>query len=323
MPGAPLRVIFAGTPDFAALHLRALIDSEHQLLAAYTQPDRRAGRGRQLRAGPVKQLALDTGLPVFQPASLKDPQAQDELAALAADVMIVVAYGLILPAAVLAAPTAGCLNVHASLLPRWRGAAPIQRAIEAGDETTGVTIMQMDEGLDTGAMLATRACPIGPLTNAAELHDTLATLGPGLLLEVLGDLPGHQSRARAQDEAGATYAHKIDKEEAAVDWRCSADEIARRIRAFNPAPVCHGRLGGERIRLWRASPGKGRPGGIPAGTIVSTDTSGIVVSCGDGVLTIESLQLPGGKVLDAVQVLAARQDRFAPGLRFDPLPDGD
>ena len=187
MSKCPLRVIFAGTPDFAASHLKALIDSEHQLLAVYTQPDRPAGRGRKLQASPVKQLAEQAGLPVYQPASLKDEAAQLQLAALDADVMVVVAYGLILPQAVLDTPRFGCLNVHASLLPRWRGAAPIQRAIEAGDTTTGITIMQMDAGLDTGAMLATASCPIDPrATSAADLLDELALLGPPLLLEVLG-----------------------------------------------------------------------------------------------------------------------------------------
>ncbi len=312
--GAPLRVLFAGTPDFAATHLRALIDSEHQLIGVLTQPDRPSGRGKKLTPSPVKTLAEAAGLPVLQPASLKGEQDQAALQSLGADVMIVVAYGLLLPQAVLDICPLGCLNVHGSILPRWRGAAPIQRAIEAGDEQTGITIMQMDAGLDTGAMLAKDTCAIGPRTTGGDLHDDLARIGPPLLLRVLRDLPGHQAHAEVQDDAHATYAHKISKAQAQIDWRCDARELERRVRAFNPFPVCYSYLGDERVRIWQAQPldwGSGAPGEIAA-----AGESGIAVHCGQGQLLVESLQLPGGKVLAAAQVLAARAGQFAPGARF-------
>lgn len=313
-----LRVLFAGTPEFAAVHLARLIDSEHQLVGVYTQPDRPAGRGRKLHASPVKQLAESAGLPVFQPASLKDAAAQQQLAELAADVMVVVAYGLILPQAVLDTPRYGCLNVHASLLPRWRGAAPIQRAIEAGDTHTGITIMQMNAGLDTGAMLATASCPIGARTTAADLHDQLATLGPPLLLEVLADLEAYQRRSCAQDDAQANYAHKILKPEAQLDWRCSANVLERRVRAFNPFPVCYSVLGGERIRVWQAtSPQPSATSTAAPGTIIHADDAGIVVCCGEYTLSMEVLQLEGGRALSAQELLRAHQAKFAPGRRFD------
>ncbi len=320
MGEAPLRILFAGTPEFASIHLRSLIGSEHSLIGVYTQPDRPSGRGRKLQSSPVKKLARSAALPVFQPASLRDPVAQQQLAALQADVMVVVAYGLILPQAVLDAPRFGCLNVHASLLPRWRGAAPIQRAIEAGDSTTGITIMQMDAGLDTGAMLATASCPIGPRTHAGQLHDELAVLGPPLLLEVLGELPERQRHRREQDDDQATYAHKILKPEAQLDWRCSAPVLDRRVRAFNPFPVCFSPLAGERIRVWQAAthtpPG---PTGAP-GTIVQADERGIAVCCGEGSLLLQVLQLEGGKALPVKELLSAHQARFAPGKRFDLPP---
>jgi methionyl-tRNA formyltransferase len=315
MPG-PLRLIFAGTPEFAATHLNALIDSEHQLLAVYTQPDRPAGRGKKLQASPVKQLAQDKGIPVRQPLSLKDAEAQRELAALDADLLVVVAYGLILPQAVLDIPRLGCLNVHASLLPRWRGAAPIQRAIEAGDTQTGITIMQMDAGLDTGDMLATGHCAIDQFTTAASLHDRLAELGPPLLLEVLHDLPDSQRQAAKQDDKLATYASKILKPEAAIDWHRDAAELDRSIRAFNPFPVCYTTLGGERIKIWQARPASTVRAAEPPGCILRADREGIVVNCGVGQLTIQRLQLAGGKVLDTEQLLNARAELFAPGQQF-------
>jgi len=318
MPEAPLRIIFAGTPEFAALHLKALIDSKHQLTAVYTQPDRPAGRGKKLQASPVKKVAEAAGLPLCQPASLKDVEVQKELAAMAADLLIVVAYGLILPQAILDATRLGCLNVHASLLPRWRGAAPIQRAIEAGDNTTGITIMQMDAGLDTGAMLATLSCPIGEETTAATLHDALADLGPPLLLDVLGDIHARQSTAQQQDDTQATYAHKISKAEAEIDWRLTARELDRKIRAFNPFPVCFSTLDQQRVRIWQAHPLDNGASTSAPGTILEAGEGGIVVSCGDGQLAIESLQLPGGKALTTAQALHARQAQFAPGKQFDP-----
>jgi len=316
-PNAPLRIIFAGTPEFAAIHLQALIDSKHTLIAVYTQPDRPAGRGKKLQASPVKHLAESNRIEVFQPVSLRDPGEQQILAGLDADVLVVVAYGLILPQAVLDAPRLGCLNVHASLLPRWRGAAPIQRAIEAGDTATGITIMQMDAGLDTGGMLATAGCGIGPGTTAASLHDELARIGPPLLLAVLGDLPAYQREARAQDDTLATYAGKILKPQAEIDWRREAATLDRTIRAFNPFPVCFSTLAGKRIKIWRAVPtGSTSSPGAP-GTILRADREGILVSCGGGQLLVQQLQLPGGRPLAAEQVLNAHSELFAPGCRFE------
>jgi methionyl-tRNA formyltransferase len=312
-----LRVVFAGTPAFAASHLNALIDSEHQLLAVYTQPDRPAGRGRKLQASPVKQLAEHAGIPVYQPESLKDQTVQQQLTNLGADVMVVVAYGLILPQAVLEAPRSGCLNVHASLLPRWRGAAPIQRAIEAGDSMTGITIMQMDVGLDTGAMLATSSCPINAQSSSATLHDELAILGPPLLLGVLGDLPQHQSQARQQDDNQACYAAKILKPEGRLDWSQNAITLDRRVRAFNPFPVCFGFLGDVRIRIWQARVTPAGDASEVPGTILRADGEGIVIACGEGALTIEVLQLEGGKALTAEQLLRAHRAQFAAGQCFD------
>ena len=313
----PLRLVFAGTPDFAAAYLKALIDSKHQLLGVFTQPDRPAGRGKKLHQSPVKQLALAAGLPVSQPVSLRDEAEQQRLEALQADVMIVVAYGLILPQAVLDAPRLGCLNVHASLLPRWRGAAPIQRAIEAGDEETGITIMQMDAGLDTGDMLATARCPIAADTTGGSLHDALASLGAPLLLEVLDDLPRLQHSAQRQDDSQATYASKILKAEAAIDWRRDALSLDRQVRAFNPFPVCFATLAGERVRIWLSRPSGTAPLPEPPGTILRADPQGILVNCGQGQLSILQLQLPGGKVLTTEQVLNARSGLFAPGRQFD------
>ena len=249
-----LRVIFAGTPEFASRHLGALIESKHVLAGVYTQPDRRAGRGRKLQASPVKRLAEEAGLAIHQPPSLKDEAVRAQLSGLEADLMVVVAYGLILPQAVLDIPRLGCLNVHASLLPRWRGAAPIQRAIEAGDSESGITIMQMDAGLDTGAMLATAACEIGPRTSAAGLQSSLASLGPPLLPEVLDDIERRQREGQVQDDAQATYAHKIQKSEAEMDWSLDAGALDCKVRAFNPAPVCYSFLGDRRVRVWQARP---------------------------------------------------------------------
>lgn len=313
---APLKLIFAGTPEFSAIHLKALIESEHQLIAVYTQPDRPAGRGKKLQASPVKKLAQEAGIPVYQPGSLKSEQAQAELAALRADALIVVAYGLILPQPVLDAPRLGCVNVHASLLPRWRGAAPIQRAIEAGDTTTGTTIMQMDAGLDTGDMLATARVDILPDTTAASLHDSLAAAGAPLLIEVLQDLAGHQGRAQPQDNSLATYAHKILKPEAAIDWGRSATELDRAIRAFNPFPVCFSTLGDQRVKVWQARVAGNAPISEPVGTILNADRNGLLVNCGEGQLMIEQLQLPGGKPLSVEQLLNGSAELLQPGARF-------
>src|SRR5690606_30946186 len=249
----PLRIVFAGTPVFAALHLQALLDwGGGEVIGVYTQPDRPAGRGKQLAASPVKQLALAHSLPVFQPPSLRSAEAQAELKALGADLMVVVAYGLILPKTVLETPRLGCINVHASILPRWRGAAPIQRAIAAGDQETGITIMQMDEGLDTGAMLHVRTLPIEPTDTGGSLHDRLAELGAEALLESLEDLERRQAEAQPQDNAQATYARKLDKDEAWINWHMPATDIERLVRAFNPWPVAYTLDHGERVRIWSA-----------------------------------------------------------------------
>lgn len=291
MPPAPLKIIFAGTPVFAALHLEALLGSCHQVVAVYTQPDRPAGRGKQLQASPVKSLALQNNLPVCQVSSLKIPEAQAELAQWGADIMVVVAYGLLLPQAVLDTPRLGCINVHASLLPRWRGAAPIQRAIEAGDANTGITIMQMDAGLDTGPMLSITQCPILPDDTATDLHDRLGSLGPTALLAALDDLAQGRAAPQAQPSEGVTYAHKLTKEEAAIDWRLDAQLIQRRVRAFNPAPMAYFHLGQERVRVLSAQH-LAHPNGAP-GEILGLDGSGLYVACDSGCLCIDKLQLPG------------------------------
>ncbi|MEQ5803651.1 methionyl-tRNA formyltransferase [Halomonas sp. H10-9-1] len=316
-----LSVIFAGTPDFAAESLAALLASRHRVIAVYTQPDRPSGRGRKLTPSPVKALALEHDLPVYQPESLKDPAAQAELAALDADIMVVVAYGLILPGAVLEAPRRGCLNIHASLLPRWRGAAPIQRAIEAGDAESGVTIMQMDEGLDTGDMLLVRHTPITTTTTGGELHDTLASLGGEAIVEALDALAGEGLAATPQPEAGVTYAAKLSKAEAELDFRLPAAEIAARVRAFNPWPVTWCAFDGDRLRLLLAEAHDLAEGEAPAapGTLLAHDGAALRIACGpagDQVLRVIHAQLPGGKALPVGELLRARADRFPPGLRL-------
>ncbi|XKE45987.1 methionyl-tRNA formyltransferase [Halomonas organivorans] len=315
----PLRVIFAGTPDFAAESLAALLASSHRVVAVYTQPDRPAGRGRKLTPSPVKALAREHDLPVYQPASLKTPAAQEELAALQADLMVVVAYGLILPRAVLDTPRLGCINVHASLLPRWRGAAPIQRAIEAGDAESGVTIMQMDEGLDTGDMLLVRRTPITATTTGGELHDTLARLGGEALVEALNALGGGGLEATPQPADGVTYAAKLSKAEAELDFRQDAETLAARIRAFNPWPVAWCAAGDDRLRLLMAEVGSERGEPAAPGTLLAPDDGALRIACGpagDEVLRVTRAQLPGGKALDVRELLKARADRFTPGTRL-------
>jgi methionyl-tRNA formyltransferase len=308
-----LRLAFAGTPAFAVRHLEALLGSRHQVVVVYTQPDRRAGRGRSLAPSPVKQLALDAGIEVMQPGSLRDDSERRVMADLGLDLLVVVAYGLILPQAILDTPRYGCVNVHASLLPRWRGAAPIQRAVEAGDTASGVTIMRMDAGLDTGAMLATATVALDATETGGSLYDRLAEVGPPLLLEVLDALPDYLARAVAQDDAGATYAEKIDKQEARIDWQLDARTLERRVRAFNPFPVCWTELDGERLRLWQASAddASGSPG-----TILDANAQGILVACGEGSLRLEVVQLPGGKPLSAREILNARVQLFNPGRKL-------
>ncbi|RDE87157.1 methionyl-tRNA formyltransferase [Aggregatibacter kilianii] len=312
----PLNIIFAGTPDFAAQHLQALIDSPHNVIAVYTQPDKPAGRGKKLQASPVKQLAEQYQIPVYQPKSLRKPETQAELTALHADVMVVVAYGLILPQAVLDAPTYGCLNVHGSLLPRWRGAAPVQRAIWAGDKQTGVTIMQMDAGLDTGDMLHKVFCDIDLQDTSADLYHKLAEIAPNALIEVLNHLTDGTFIAEPQDDMQSNYAEKLSKEEAKLDWQLSAAQLERNIRAFNPWPMAYLQLTDEQgnpqtLKVYQATV-------LPSvsqtpGTIISADKNGIQIATADGVLNLLQLQPAGKKPMSAQDLLNGRADWFAVG----------
>jgi methionyl-tRNA formyltransferase len=292
-----MKIVFAGTPQFAALALRAILAAGHQVALVLTQPDRNAGRGLALQASAVKALALAAAIEVFQPPSLKDPVVQDRLRAVGADVFIVAAYGLILPQAVLEMPRFGCINIHASLLPRWRGAAPIQRAILAGDAESGVCIMQMEAGLDTGPVLLSDRLPIASDDSAASLHDKLAALGARLIVEALGKLPLPPC---PQPESGITYASKIEKTEALLDWRLPAIQLARRVRAFNPAPGALAHLEGQAIKVWAA---QAQSGTAAPGSIIAADKNGIVVACGDGALRLTELQKAGGKRLPVAQFL--------------------
>ncbi|MDX7898360.1 methionyl-tRNA formyltransferase [Aeromonas media] len=310
-----LKLIFAGTPDFAARHLAALLSSDHEVVAVYTQPDKPAGRGQKLTASPVKELALAHGLPVYQPASLRNEEAQAELAALGADLMVVVAYGLILPKAVLDTPRLGCLNVHGSLLPRWRGAAPIQRAIWAGDAETGVTIMQMDVGLDTGAMIRKVSCPIASDETSASLYDKLAELGPQALVDTLDAMAAGDTAAEAQDDALANYAQKLSKEEARIDWSMEAVAIERCIRAFNPWPISWFEVAEQTIKVWRAEV-IDSDHGQPVGTLLKADKQGIDVATGKGVLRLLTLQPPGKKAMSVPDLLNSRRDWFEPGTQL-------
>lgn len=303
-----LKIIFAGTPDFAATILKTLLDARCTIQAVYTQPDRPAGRGRELKPSAVKQLALSHQLPLFQPQTLRDEREQKILADLNADLMIVVAYGLILPLSVLKAPKLGCMNVHASLLPKWRGAAPIQRAILNGDVKTGVTIMQMDEGLDTGDMLLKVECPIQKNDTSQTLHDRLAKLGAEALLETFTRLD--KLHPEKQSEQQATYAHKISKEEAYIDWHDSAKNIDQMIRAFNPWPVAQTLLNQEVIRVWQAEVLTKEISVHQPGRILHVSRDGIDVETGNGVLRLLKLQMPGGRVLAVSEILNSRQKDF-------------
>lgn len=309
-----LRIVFAGTPDFAAHHLEALLtDGRFDVVAVYTQPDRPSGRGKKLTASPVKALALEHELPVYQPLTLKDDEAQQQLTALNADLMVVVAYGLLLPVPVLNTPRLGCINVHASLLPRWRGAAPIQRAIEAGDAETGVTIMQMDIGLDTGDMLSKSVIQIAADETAGSLHDKLAEIGAPALLDTIEQLEAGTAEPEQQDDSLANYAGKLSKQEAQIDWQQPAATIERQVRAFNPFPVATAQMNGDRIRIWSATSShfKGEPG-----EILQADSDGLLVACGEGSLLITELQLPGKKRLAVADLLRGNSELLSAGKQF-------
>ena len=313
MSGASsLRIVFAGTPEFSVPCLAACRASGAEVVAVYTQPDRPAGRGRKLTPSPVKQAALEAGIPVEQPESLKDADSRERLAAYRPDLMVVVAYGLILPRKVLAIPRLGCWNVHASLLPRWRGAAPIQRAILAGDAESGVDLMQMESGLDTGPVLLERRTPIGPDDTGGSLHDRLSALGADVLAEGLRRvLTGETLIATAQPENGVTYAHKLDKTEAQLDFLRSASELERQVRAFDPWPVAEGELAGERVRVWAAKAVDAPAGAVP-GTVIAANRDGIDIACGTGALRITAVQRAGGKRIGAADYLNARADLRSP-----------
>ena len=310
-----LRIAFAGTPQFALPALQALLKSRHQVVGVLTQPDRPAGRGQQMRASPVKLLALDAQLPLAQPSSLKTEESRAELTQWAADVLVVVAYGLILPPPVLALPRLGCINIHGSLLPRWRGAAPIQRAILAGDAETGVTIMQLDAGLDTGPMLLERVRPIGSQDTAGDLHDALSELGAAALLEALDGLAAGTLKPRAQPADGVSYAPKIEKSEAPIDWSVSAIHLDRKIRAFNPWPVAETRFAGESLRVLQARIAEPIGAHDAPGTLLGIADDGLRVACGEGVLAVRELQRAGKRPVSARDF--ANAVRLA-GLRFGP-----
>ncbi|MDR3490568.1 MAG: methionyl-tRNA formyltransferase [Gammaproteobacteria bacterium] len=304
-----LNIIFAGTPDFAAVSLQALLDSPHHVKAVYTQPDRPAGRGRKLTASPVKELALQHHLSIHQPQTLRDEHEQKKLADIHADVMVVVAYGLILPLPILNAPRLGCINVHGSLLPRWRGAAPIQRAILAGDKVTGVTIMQLNEGLDTGPMLHKLECAIQADDTSASLYERLAELGAQGLLTTLTQLAQGIAKPEIQNNALATHAAKITKEEAQLNWQCSAEELSRCVRGFNPWPIAHTKVDDQTLRVWQAQVIENN-NSLEPGKILQVSAEGIDVATGKGILRLQKLQLPGGRVVNASDLLNAQHCLF-------------
>jgi len=293
-----VKIIFAGTPQFAVKSLEA-IDTEHTVLAVLTQPDRPAGRGLQMTASPVKQFALHRNIKILQPKSLKIKEVQDEIADLNPDVIVVAAYGVIVPKVILGTPHFGCVNIHASLLPRWRGAAPIQRAIQAGDETTGITIMQMDEGLDTGSMLLRKECAITSSDTAQTLYEKLAEMGAKSILKVLRQMPSGLV-AVAQDNDAACYAAKLTKSEAQINWQLDAAVIERTVRALNPFPLCHFSFDEMKVKVWHVSlqDNQGKPG-----EVMSADKQGVTIACGKGALRLEMLQKPGGKVQSAAHFL--------------------
>lgn len=310
-----LRIVFAGTPDFAARHLEALIASDHEIVAVYTQPDRPAGRGKKLTPSAVKVLAESHNLPVMQPESLKGEASQSELAMFNADLMVVVAYGLLLPKPILETPRLGCINVHGSILPKWRGAAPIQRALWAGDDETGITIMQMDEGLDTGDMLDIATLPVAHDDTSASLYDKLAELGPNALVRVVDNLSSFTPKK--QNEAEASYAKKLSKDEARMNWQLSAAQLDRNVRAFNPWPVAWTVAEDHNIKIWQVTV-LSEHVDTPPGTVIRADKKGIVVATGKGLLSINRLQIPGKKAMSAADVMNARGAWFTPGTLLDP-----
>ena len=312
-----MKIIFAGTPAFAARALEALLEAGHEVSLVLTQPDRPAGRGMQTTASAVKVLAQQHGLTLLQPHLLKQSGLDAQLAAISADVMVVAAYGLILPAAVLSIPRLGCLNIHASLLPRWRGAAPIQRAILAGDRETGITIMQMDQGLDTGAMLLQKSIPIAQNDTAQTLHDKLAVMGAHCIVEVLTLLQQGRLAATAQDETAASYAPKLEKVEAEIDWRLDAEQINRAVRAFNPLPGAYSRVREIPLKIWQAEVAASTAGS--PGEVVATGREGITVACGNGTLLLKIVQKPGGKRMKAGEFLAGYP--LQPGDHFEYRDD--
>ncbi len=326
----PLNIIFAGTPDFAAQHLAALIEAKHNIVAVYCPPDKPAGRGKKLTACATKQLALTHGLTVEQPQNFKNEADQQQLKQYNADVMVVVAYGLLLPEVILNAPRLGCINVHGSLLPKWRGAAPIQRSLEAGDAQTGVTIMQMDKGLDTGAMLLTAECDITSTDTSASLYEKLAKLGPKALIKTLAQMANGEHKAIAQNNDLATYAHKLDKAEAELNWQLSANALDKKIRAYIPWPVAQFTFTDQQskqhhIRVWQASPSKNASDNdlantVKAGTIIAVNKKvGITVATSNGALCLESLQLPGKKALPVSDIINGRADWFVVGQMINGL----
>ncbi len=314
------RLIFAGTPEFAATSLQALLDArgdtDYEIIAVYTQPDRPAGRGRKLQASPVKTLAQAHQIPFYQPENFKHGADIDSLQNLEADLMIVAAYGLLLPPAVLEAPRLGCINIHASLLPRWRGAAPIQRAILAGDKETGITIMQMNEGLDTGDMLLKLSCPIEETDTGGSLHDKLAKLGGEALLAALEKLERGELQPQPQDDRLSTYATKLNKQEALLDWQDDAQALARRVRAFNPWPVTQTRINDQVLRIWAAEPIENSHNNAEPGTVVASSKAGIDIACGHGLLRLTRLQPAGKKAMDAPAFLNGYADLLPVGARL-------
>ncbi|NOI60794.1 methionyl-tRNA formyltransferase [Vibrio coralliilyticus] len=311
----PLKIVFAGTPDFAARHLAALLSSEHEVIAVYTQPDRPAGRGKKLTASPVKNIALEHDIPVYQPENFKSDDAKQELADLNADLMVVVAYGLLLPQAVLDTPKLGCINVHGSILPRWRGAAPIQRSIWAGDQETGVTIMQMDIGLDTGDMLKITTLPIEATDTSASMYEKLAGLGPQALVECLADIADGKASPEKQDDELANYAKKLSKEEARIIWSDDAEHIERCVRAFNPWPMSHFEAADNSIKVWQSRVDVQTTTEAP-GTILQADKTGIYIATGKHVLVLEQLQVPGKKAMPVQDILNSRASWFEVGTQL-------